>query len=184
MTCRKARLPVGDPQAAKAIDDEIAIGRMLSAIEDAGAGFPIRTGLDAQGLGRSPPVPQIPIPPDHASGRITGTGGAGKSSVTDELLNRFPPASRRCIAVISIGPDPVAAAGGALLGDRVRMNSLRSTACSCVHNRHQHVATNAVLKDCIAFLKVAGLPTSLSSRPPASAERFGIVISGSISRCT
>ena len=54
---------------------------------------------------------------------ITGTGGSGKSSLTDELLLRFrrhAPSLR--IAVLAI--DPTARRGGALLGDRIRMNAL------------------------------------------------------------
>lgn len=56
---------------------------------------------------------------------ITGTGGAGKSSLTDELLRRYAidfPEQR--IAVLSIDPTR-RKTGGALLGDRIRMNSVR-----------------------------------------------------------
>ena len=57
---------------------------------------------------------------------ITGTGGAGKSSVTDEIvrrfLNTFPD---KTIAVISVDPSKKKT-GGALLGDRIRMNSISS----------------------------------------------------------
>jgi len=55
---------------------------------------------------------------------ITGTGGAGKSSVTDEIvrryLNSFPD---KTIAVVSVDPSKKKT-GGALLGDRIRMNSI------------------------------------------------------------
>jgi methylmalonyl-CoA mutase len=55
---------------------------------------------------------------------VTGTGGAGKSSLTDELLirflNDFP---GKTVAVISVDPTR-RKSGGALLGDRIRMNSL------------------------------------------------------------
>ncbi len=57
---------------------------------------------------------------------ITGTGGAGKSSVTDEIvrryLNAFP---EKTIAVVSVDPSKKKT-GGALLGDRIRMNSIHS----------------------------------------------------------
>ena len=57
---------------------------------------------------------------------ITGTGGAGKSSVTDEIvrrfLNNYPD---KTIAVISVDPSKKKT-GGALLGDRIRMNSISS----------------------------------------------------------
>lgn len=55
---------------------------------------------------------------------ITGTGGAGKSSLTDELVRRFLHADHeKQIAVISVDPSK-RRSGGALLGDRIRMNSI------------------------------------------------------------
>jgi isobutyryl-CoA mutase len=56
---------------------------------------------------------------------FTGTGGAGKSSLVDELLSRFlRDFPERRVAVVSIDPSK-RRSGGALLGDRIRMNSLR-----------------------------------------------------------
>jgi len=89
---------------------------------------------------------------------ITGTGGAGKSSVTDELLNRmlasFP---EKRIAVLAVDPTR-RRTGGALLGDRIRMNSLRSENIymRSMATRRQHLATSAMLQDAITFLKSAG----------------------------
>lgn len=55
---------------------------------------------------------------------ITGTGGAGKSSVTDEIVRRFlHNFTDKTIAVISVDPSKKKT-GGALLGDRIRMNSI------------------------------------------------------------
>jgi isobutyryl-CoA mutase len=57
---------------------------------------------------------------------ITGTGGAGKSSVTDEIVRRFLNGYiDKTIAVISVDPSKKKT-GGALLGDRIRMNSISS----------------------------------------------------------
>jgi methylmalonyl-CoA mutase len=59
---------------------------------------------------------------------VTGTGGAGKSSLTDELIHRFHldrPDIR--IAVVAIDPSR-RRTGGALLGDRIRMNAIKDTA--------------------------------------------------------
>jgi methylmalonyl-CoA mutase len=68
----------------------------------------------------------------HATGKtipvlgITGTGGAGKSSVTDEIVRRFLNGyTDKTIAVISVDPSKKKT-GGALLGDRIRMNSISS----------------------------------------------------------
>ncbi|MEZ0470361.1 methylmalonyl-CoA mutase family protein [Luteimonas salinilitoris] len=144
------------------IEDEIAIGRVLSAIED--GRFPesqlalMRKAWANPRSSDSPfPIPHSRIPTTPVVG-ITGTGGAGKSSVTDELLNRFLasfPEMR--IAVISVDPTR-RRTGGALLGDRIRMNSLRShrVYMRSMATRRQHAATSAVLKDGIAFLKGLG----------------------------
>jgi isobutyryl-CoA mutase len=89
---------------------------------------------------------------------ITGTGGAGKSSLTDELLNRFVRHfPERQIAVVAMDPTR-RRSGGALLGDRIRMNSL---AAQCIFmrslaTRRQHLATSAVLKDVVDLYQVAG----------------------------
>src|SRR3546814_4447876 len=72
------------------------------------------------------PIPNPQSRPTTPVVGITGTGGAGKSSVTDELLNRFLASFPQMrIAVISVDPTR-RRTGGALLGDRIRMNSLRS----------------------------------------------------------
>jgi methylmalonyl-CoA mutase len=89
---------------------------------------------------------------------ITGTGGAGKSSVVDELLLRFLHAFPQMrIAVLAVDPTR-RRSGGALLGDRIRMNSLRNhrVFMRSMATRRQHAATSVVLKDCIAFLKGQG----------------------------
>ncbi len=86
---------------------------------------------------------------------ITGTGGAGKSSVTDELLNRFLGAfASKKIAVLAVDPTR-RRTGGALLGDRIRMNSLRSERVymRSIATRRQHLATSEMLADQIRFLK-------------------------------
>src|ERR1043166_6102054 len=55
---------------------------------------------------------------------LTGTGGAGKSSVTDEIVRRFlTNFTDKTVAVISVDPSKKKT-GGALLGDRIRMNSI------------------------------------------------------------
>ena len=57
---------------------------------------------------------------------ITGTGGAGKSSLVDELVRRFLiDFPEKEIAIVSVDPSK-RKTGGALLGDRIRMNSIRS----------------------------------------------------------
>jgi len=128
------------------IDDEISIGHMLSAIEEGKLGD---AELDHQRkqwklAGKHTPVLGL-----------TGTGGAGKSSVVDELLLRFLHAFPQMrIAVLAVDPTR-RRSGGALLGDRIRMNSLRShrVYMRSMATRRQHAATSIVLHDCIDFLK-------------------------------
>src|SRR6185312_15203692 len=89
---------------------------------------------------------------------ITGSGGAGKSSLTDELLARltrhFPD---RRIAVVAMDPTR-RRSGGALLGDRIRMNSLSSEAIfmRSLATRRRHLATSAVLHEIVALYQAAG----------------------------
>ncbi|TAM57252.1 MAG: methylmalonyl-CoA mutase [Rhodanobacter sp.] len=141
-------------QAFVNIDDEIAVGRMLSALEDGVFSEAELAMLRKQwsGAGRSPvPGSRSPVP---VLG-LTGTGGAGKSSVVDELLLRFLHAFPEMrIAVLAVDPTR-RRSGGALLGDRIRMNALRShrVYMRSMATRRQHAATSIVLHDCIDFLK-------------------------------
>ncbi|MBV8307157.1 MAG: cobalamin-dependent protein, partial [Gammaproteobacteria bacterium] len=89
---------------------------------------------------------------------ITGTGGAGKSSLTDELLGRFTRHFPQLqVAVVAMDPTR-RRSGGALLGDRIRMNSLSSERIfmRSLATRRAHLATAAVLKDVIALYQAAG----------------------------
>ncbi|WP_243351267.1 methylmalonyl-CoA mutase family protein [Stenotrophomonas acidaminiphila] len=139
-------VPAVDDGGVPGIGDEIAIGRMLSRLEDGAFGEAELAHLRRQWQlagGRTPVI------------GITGTGGAGKSSVTDELLNRFLASFPQMrIAVVSVDPTR-RRTGGALLGDRIRMNSLRSPRVymRSMATRRQHAAINTVLRDCIGFLK-------------------------------
>ncbi len=94
---------------------------------------------------------------------ITGTGGAGKSSLTDELIRRLRldqnDASR--VAVISIDPSR-RKSGGALLGDRIRMNAINpwqngpKVFMRSLATRDFGSEVSAALPDVIAACKVAG----------------------------
>lgn len=89
---------------------------------------------------------------------ITGTGGAGKSSLTDELvrrfLNDFP---EKTIAILSVDPSK-RKTGGALLGDRIRMNSIfnKRVYMRSFATREANIALNRSVKGAIQILKSAG----------------------------
>lgn len=92
---------------------------------------------------------------------VTGTGGAGKSSLVDEVIGRmliqYP---KLRIALISIDPTK-RRTGGALLGDRIRMNSVYhpNVYMRSMATRQSHNALNSVLKECIQYLQ--SLPFNL-----------------------
>ena len=103
---------------------------------------------------------------------LTGTGGSGKSSLTDEILRRFRTDQQDKLRVAVVAVDPTRRkGGGALLGDRIRMNSLdlpghdrdrvyfRSLATRGAHEIPDH------LEDVITVLKAAGFDLVVVETP-------------------
>jgi len=88
---------------------------------------------------------------------ITGTGGAGKSSLTDELVRRFLRSNpERKIAIISVDPSKKKT-GGALLGDRIRMNSIndKRVYMRSMATRENNVSVSPYIHSAINILKIA-----------------------------
>ncbi len=88
---------------------------------------------------------------------ITGTGGAGKSSLVDELVRRFLiDFPKKNIAIISVDPSK-RKTGGALLGDRIRMNSIRNDRVymRSLATRQANLALSAHIDVAKDILKVA-----------------------------
>ncbi|MCM3602071.1 methylmalonyl-CoA mutase family protein [Robertmurraya korlensis] len=89
---------------------------------------------------------------------ITGTGGAGKSSLTDELIRRFiNEVPEQKIAVLSVDPTKQKT-GGALLGDRIRMNAIFSPRVymRSLATRQSKTELSLAIQDAIAVVKAAG----------------------------
>ena len=89
---------------------------------------------------------------------ITGTGGAGKSSMVDELVRRFTmDFSDKSIAVVSVDPSK-RKTGGALLGDRIRMNAIKNDRVfmRSLATRQANLALSAHVQHALDILKVAG----------------------------
>jgi isobutyryl-CoA mutase len=89
---------------------------------------------------------------------ITGTGGAGKSSVTDEIVRRFLQGfPEKTIAVISVDPSKKKT-GGALLGDRIRMNSIHSPRAymRSLATRETDVALSPYVQEALDVCRDAG----------------------------
>ena len=149
----RAARPSEASRPARGADRAGHLARTLSALEDGEIEEPELQRLRREwslAAGRTPTV------------GVTGTGGAGKSSVTDELLNRFLHAlGGRDFEVAVLAVDPTRRrTGGALLGDRIRMNSLRSGGerafMRSMATRRAHAATSAILEDSILFLRASG----------------------------
>ena len=88
---------------------------------------------------------------------ITGTGGAGKSSLVDELVRRFLidfPEKR--IGIVSVDPSK-RKTGGALLGDRIRMNAIRSNRVfmRSMATRQSNLALSKYVQDAVDILKTS-----------------------------
>lgn len=88
---------------------------------------------------------------------ITGTGGAGKSSLVDELVRRFLIDFKdKTIAIISVDPSK-RKTGGALLGDRIRMNAIRNPRVymRSLATRQSNLALSKYVKEAVDIVKAA-----------------------------
>ncbi len=105
----------GDPEALLG-GDHRALARLITAAENDGLDAATRHLIDTAAARHRAPVLGI-----------TGTGGSGKSSLTDELVRRFRVDQEDKLRVAVLAVDPTRRkGGGALLGDRIRMNSIDS----------------------------------------------------------
>ncbi|MDY0077164.1 MAG: methylmalonyl-CoA mutase family protein [Bacteroidales bacterium] len=147
----KADFPTGKDlkPVLKSIErkDDKAIASLISAAEN----FPesVRDFIDAL-----PGHTKIKAP---VLG-ITGTGGAGKSSLVDELVRRFlADQPDKTIGIVSVDPSK-RRTGGALLGDRIRMNSIDSPRVymRSLATRQSNLAMSKYVKDAEIILQAAG----------------------------
>ncbi len=147
--------PDRDPEAALARlspDEPAAVAHLVTWLEEEGPrGGPqvehVRRALASRR--REPPAPVV---------GFTGTGGSGKSSVVDEVVRRLrrdrPAASLACLLV-----DPTRRrSGGALLGDRIRMNAIHAPRIyvRSLATRQAHLALSQAVRDAVAVLQAAG----------------------------
>jgi len=131
-----------------------AISRTITALENGASEIAEFDGstLFLQGEKVEKSTKQIPIL------GITGTGGAGKSSLTDEIIRRFlTEFNDLTIAVISIDPSKIRT-GGALLGDRIRMNSIDTDRVfmRSMATRASNKSISDAAKGAVAVCKAAG----------------------------
>ena len=122
-----------------------SIARLISAAENDPKGF--QPFLDAIKKDVKP-VPVL---------GITGTGGAGKSSLVDELVRRFLLDFKdKTIAIISVDPSK-RKTGGALLGDRIRMNAIKNSRVymRSLATRQSNLALSKHVQEAIDIVKAA-----------------------------
>ena len=89
---------------------------------------------------------------------ITGTGGAGKSSITDELVRRFiRDFPEKSVAILAVDPSRQRT-GGALLGDRIRMNSINTDRIymRSLATRDSRSELSAAIHDALDVVRAAG----------------------------
>jgi methylmalonyl-CoA mutase len=88
---------------------------------------------------------------------ITGTGGAGKSSLVDEIVRRFLLRTDKTLAIISVDPSK-RKTGGALLGDRIRMNAINTPRVymRSLATRQANLALSKHVQEAIDVCKAAG----------------------------
>ncbi|NCA87109.1 MAG: methylmalonyl-CoA mutase [Clostridia bacterium] len=89
---------------------------------------------------------------------ITGTGGSGKSSLIDEIVRRFlDDFPDKTLGIISVDPSK-RKTGGALLGDRIRMNAISSPRVymRSLATRQSNLSLSRYVRDAVCILKLAG----------------------------
>ena len=134
--------------AALQAGDTRALAQLITALELGAADARLRHELHARAVRHKAPVLGI-----------TGTGGAGKSSLTDELVRRFrvDQGDRLRIAILSVDPTR-RKTGGALLGDRIRMNAIHvsNIYMRSLATRASNAEIAQCLPDAIAACRAAG----------------------------
>jgi methylmalonyl-CoA mutase len=126
-------------------DKKQAIARLISAAENA----PVENKSNLDKIRKIAAVSKTPVL------GITGTGGAGKSSLVDELIRRFLMASSDSkIAIVSVDPSK-RKTGGALLGDRIRMNAVNNDRVymRSLATRQSNLALSVYVHDTLDILK-------------------------------
>ncbi|MBG6185989.1 methylmalonyl-CoA mutase family protein [Flavobacterium sp. CAN_S2] len=148
---QKSDYPVGDK-----LTDEInhleeknskAIARIISSAEN----FPDVAAKTLEAIQKKNENSTIPVL------GITGTGGAGKSSLVDELVRRFLiDFPEKTIGLISVDPSK-RKTGGALLGDRIRMNAINNPRVymRSLATRQSNLALSKYVADAIQVIKAA-----------------------------
>jgi methylmalonyl-CoA mutase len=144
--------PLGDAPDRLSAAEPLAVARTISWFEEHAAERPaeaeaLRRKLAARRSGAPAPVVGI-----------TGTGGAGKSSVVDELVRRWRlDHPGKTVGLLLVDPTR-RRSGGALLGDRIRMNAIHGDGAFArsLATRTAHLALSATVADGVRVLQASG----------------------------
>ncbi len=133
--------------------DTVSIARMISCAENDTEHFDSAVRPQLQAIfDKNPALKETPVL------GITGTGGAGKSSLVDEILRRFlVDFDDKTIAIVSVDPSK-RKSGGALLGDRIRMNAVNNERVfmRSLATRQSNLALSKHVRSAVEILKAAG----------------------------
>ncbi len=149
-------------------DDSLLLTRVISSIEN---GDYSQSQLDDL-ASKAKKAKQPPIL------GITGTGGAGKSSITDEIIRRFRQDSGDSLTIAVLAIDPTRKkTGGALLGDRIRMNSINhpNVFMRSIATRNVAVEIPENLSEILNAVKLAGFDLIIVETPGIGQGDAGIV---------
>ncbi len=148
----KCDFPIGDRLNGEvkklSVENPGIVARTISAFEN----FPENCQEEIKQMNIQAAKKSVPVL------GITGTGGAGKSSLVDELIRRFVlDFPDKHIGVISVDPSK-RKTGGALLGDRIRMNSVNhpNVYMRSLATRQSNLALSKYVQAAVDVLKVAG----------------------------
>ncbi|MET7337531.1 fused isobutyryl-CoA mutase/GTPase IcmF [Nonomuraea sp. NPDC005650] len=159
--------PDGSPSVEAVVSgDHAALARAITLLESGRAPEELVEGLRAAGAEKRAPVLGI-----------TGTGGSGKSSLTDELVRRFRVDNDDKLRIAIVAIDPTRRrGGGALLGDRIRMNSLSpQTYFRSLATRGAANEVPACLDEVITACRAAGYDLVIVETPGIGQGDAGIV---------
>jgi len=148
---KKCDFPIGD-EISEGFDlkasEKFHVARAISAFEN----FPENASKLLDRIRKTSELSKTPVL------GITGTGGAGKSSLVDELVRRFLiDFEDKTLAIISVDPSK-RKTGGALLGDRIRMNSINHPRVfmRSLATRQSNLALSKYVQDAVDTVKAAG----------------------------
>ena len=148
---KRADFPIGNKLTNEADHLENKNPREIARVISAAENFPEIAKATLDKIHKANETSKIPVL------GITGTGGAGKSSLVDELVRRFLiDFPNKTIGLISVDPSK-RKTGGALLGDRIRMNAINNPRVymRSLATRQSNLALSKYVAEAIQVLKAA-----------------------------